>query len=66
MYNYILVLTVIVSPAQLSVGVNSRVEFECAAIGNLIETIEWARDVGQITRVRHQYKQVYVCSFMIT
>lgn len=44
----ILVLSVIVSPVRLHVEEGSLVQLECAAIGNLIEIIEWARDIEEI------------------
>lgn len=44
----ILVLSVIVSPVRLHVEEGSLVQLECAAIGNLIENIEWARDIEEI------------------
>lgn len=43
-------LSVIVSPAvQVAVEVGAQVKLECAAIGNLIERLEWAKDVELIT-----------------
>lgn len=35
------------NPVKLAVGEGSDAKFECAAIGNLIERMEWSRDVGE-------------------
>ena len=35
----------IVSPVQVAVEVGSPVRLECAVIGNLIENIEWVKEI---------------------
>lgn len=41
-------LSVIVSPVEAAVEMSGLVQLECVALGNLIEHIEWAKEVELI------------------
>lgn len=49
------VMTVLVSPVQVSVEVDSRMIAECAVIGNLVEKITWRKDIEDSIKGKVQY-----------